>query len=88
MPRVLSQYHDIVTQEYQTGYHTGYKHGIMDASVITWEDVKRMSEIEYEELNEVENEGMTVEEIYKKIAERFNKERHESLMKKAKNGRE
>ena len=86
MPTVLSKYEDMVMQEYQAGYHTGYKHGIGDASTITWEDIKRISDIEYQELNEVENEGKTLEEVYKKIAERFNQERKEALIKKAKNG--
>ena len=79
MPTILNRYRDIVSQEYQTGYHTGYKHGITDASQLTWEDVKLLSDIEYNELNEVDHEGKTLQEVYEKIAERFNRERYERL---------
>lgn len=87
MGRILQDYERIVAQEYQTGYHTGYQHGINDASVLTWEDVKRISELEYKLLNEEENDGQTLEEVYRKVADRFNKERTERLMKKTRNGK-
>lgn len=72
----------MVFQEYQAGYHKGYEHGIKDASTITWEDIKRISDLEYQELVEMENHGKTLEEVYKKVAERFNDERSKILMKR------
>ena len=62
-------------QEYQEGYHVGYRHGIMDASKITYEDAKLLSDIEYDELVVKDNFGKTTDEIYKTIVERFYKER-------------
>ena len=87
MPAILSRYEDVVMQGYQTGYHTGYQHGINDASVLTGEDIKLISELEYKLLNEEDNEGQTLEEVYRKVADAFNKERTERLMKKARNGK-
>ena len=62
-------------QDYQQGYHTGYDHGIHDASLLTAEDIMMISDIEFFELNNEENTNKTRQQIYERIAERFNKER-------------
>ena len=79
MPTI--HYHETF-EDYQTGYHKGYEHGIFDASKLTWEDAKLMCEVEYEELVEKDNHGLSMEEVYKRIAERFNKERSVRLKSK------
>lgn len=74
-------FQDQLFQEYQAGYHKGYEHGIHDASELTAEDIKLISDLEFYELNNGENQGNTLEEIRKKVAEKFNEERTKAKAK-------
>lgn len=74
-------FQDQLFQEYQAGYHKGYEHGIHDASELTAEDIKLISDLEFYELNNDEDPGKTLEEIRKKVAEKFNDERTKARVK-------
>lgn len=74
-------FQDQLFQEYQAGYHKGYEHGIHDAYELTSEDIKLISDLEFYELNNGENPGKTLEEIRKKVAEKFNEERTKARVK-------
>lgn len=72
-------FQDQLFQEYQAGYHKGYEHGIKDASELTAEDIKLISDLEFYELNK-ENSGRTLEQVRVEVAKKFNEKRYENLM--------
>ena len=80
-------FQDQLFQEYQAGYHKGYEHGIKDASELTAEDVKLISDLEFYELNKSEDTGCTLEEIRSEVAKQFNEKRYKNMAEDKKNKR-
>lgn len=69
---------DQLFQEYQAGYHQGYEHGIRDASELTAEDIKFISDLEFYELNNGDNSGKSLEDVRAIVAKKFNEQRYKN----------